>query len=468
MLSLLGAALGGGLMTLALAPFDYFFLAPLGLALWGLAWLKRPFKASFAFGLGLYASGAHWVWYSIFEIARTPFLLSALLEGLFIVGLALVTATLGWLLGKPRPRWFVFPAVVVLSELAKTYILTGFPWLFSGYAWLDTPWQHLGAWVGVYGLTLFSAALALVFMRPKQAWPLLALLGLAAVPAPITQPTGEPIRFRLVQGNVPADAKWQPEWREEVIERHLQASLGSDAELILWSEAAIPLVGPEADAFYGRLAEALPDTALLSGRLLEGPTDRHTRYYNALAGQGTAEGFAVKQRLVPFGEYMPLENLLRGLIGFFDLPMSTIISGQSPEPLRVGDYRPGVLICYEVAYPGLAWARGKPADFLLSISNDAWFGPTIARDQHLQMARMRALELGRPMLRGTNDGTTAHIGPDGALRGQLDNFVQAHLDGNLQPRAGLTPYAHTGPWAVILVCALLWLTTLLPNRRDTR
>ena len=468
MLNLLAPLFGGVLQTLALAPFDYFFLSPIGLALWGWAWLKRPFAASLAFGLGLYASGAHWVWFSIFEIARTPWVLSALLEIAFIGGLALVTGALGWLLAKPKARWHTFPAVVVLSEVAKTYLLTGFPWLFSGYAWLDTPWQSLGAWVGVYGLSLFSGLLACVALAPKKAWPLLGVLAFAWLPTPATAPNGEPKTFRLVQGNVPADSKWAPEWREEVIERHLAASLDSQADVIVWSEAAIPLVGARADQFYRRLKLALPDTALLSGRLLEGPTDRHTRYYNALAGQGQASGFEIKERLVPFGEYMPLESTLRGLIHFFNLPMSTIIAGQSSDPLTVFGLTPGVLICYEVAYPALAWKRGHNADFLLSISNDAWFGPSIARDQHLQMARMRALEVGRPMLRATNDGITAHIGPDGRVVAELENFKQDQLDGAFQPRQGMTPYAQTGPWPIIFASVLLWLTVLLPNRRHTR
>lgn len=426
----------------------------------------NPILASFCFGLGLYASGAHWVWISIHEIARTPFWISAILWSAFILGLAGLMGAKGWLWTRLAKRsvWLAFPALVLISEFVRSYFLTGFPWLFSGYAWLDTPWQSLAPWVGVYGLSALSALIAVALYR-KSPW-LIALLALAFIPAPVTEPA-QSATFTLVQPNIPADKKWARDWRDTIIERHLNPAIQSETDLLIFSEAALPLLDQQGDEFFARLSQALPDTALISGRLIRGPQDRLPRYYNALAGFGQASGADYKQRLVPFGEYMPLEQWLRGLIDFFDLPLSTLITGTSPEPLRIGDWKPGSLICYEVAYPGLAWSVGRDADLLISVSNDAWFGASIARDQHLQMARMRALELGRPMLRATNDGITAHIGADGHVLAQLDNFETSQLQGQVTARSGRTPYGWVGPWPWLLFCLVVGLSTVPIARRES-
>lgn len=457
------AGLGGVAQTLSLAPFDHAWLSPLGLLAWLIGLRQAPVLASFCFGLGLYASGAHWVWISIHDVARTPIGISAALWSGFILGLAGLMAAKGWLWPRLERRtlWLAFPAFVLISEFIRSYFLTGFPWLFAGYAWLDTPWQSLAPWIGVYGLSVFSALIA-VALYQKSLW-LVALLALAFVPAPVTQ-LGDSARFTLVQPNIPADKKWARDWRDTIIDRHINAAITSDTDILVFSEAALPLLDEQGDEFFARLAEALPDTALVSGRLIRGPEDRLPRYYNALAGFGLASGADYKQRLVPFGEYMPLEGWLRGLIDFFDLPLSTLITGSSPEPLRIGDWNPGSLICYEVAYPGLSWSVGRDADLLISVSNDAWFGDSIARDQHLQMARMRALELGRPMLRATNDGITAHIGPDGVIQAQLANFEAAQLEGQVTARSSRTPYGWVGPWPWLAFCLLLGLTTLRRGR----
>lgn len=453
------AALGGVFQTLSLAPFDWVVLLPIGLALWFYALRHHPILASFCFGLGLYASGAHWVWVSIYEISQTPWPIAALLLSGFVLGLACVFAVNGWLFrqfGRLSP-WLGFPALIVLSEAVRTYFLTGFPWLFAGYAWLDTPWASLAPYVGVYGLSALSGLLAVALIR-KAIVPLLVLAALAWVPTPSLKPLGEPIAFTLVQGNIPADKKWSADWRDEIIDRHLTLSIHNPNPLLVWSEAALPLLDHEADAFFARFAEAFPASALVTGRLIAAAPDRLPRYYNAIAGYGQAEGANYKQRLVPFGEYMPLESWLRGTLDFFDLPLSTLVQGVSPAPLQVLGYQPGTLICYEIAYPGLAWRQSQDRPFLISVSNDAWFGDSIARDQHLQMARMRSLELGRPMLRATNDGITAHIDYQGDLAAQLDNYAPGALVGTLQPAQHRTAYSLLGPWPIIgLAVALLLL-----------
>ena len=464
------AGLGGVLQTLGLAPFDHWYLIPVGLAAWLWGLKRRPVLASFAFGLGLFGAGAHWIWVSMVQISATPIPIAVLLETLFIAGLASVVAATGWLYAHTTGSdWIRFPALIVVSEGVRTYLLTGFPWLFAGYGLTDSPFAPWASIVGVVGLSAGLGIVAVAISRPRQGWVVAPLVAVMAFVSPAPTPSDETVTVRLVQGNVPANRKWDPQWRERIVERHVQPTLEADTDWIVWSENAVPLLRGDADQFFAQWDQLLSDQALIVGRLIEGPADRSRRYYNALAGYGTATGAQYKQRLVPFGEYVPLENQLRGLIDFFDLPLSTIIAGQSPTPLVVGDTPVAGLICYEIAYPALAWQRARGAQAIITVSNDAWFGTSIARDQHFQMAKMRAIELGLPVIRATNDGISAVIGMDGQVLAQMENFQAGYLDGEFRLPAGSTFYRHSGPFFGygLAVFALL-CCGLLPRIRRAR
>lgn len=385
---------------------------------------------SFAFGLGLYTSGAYWIWVSMVDVAATPMAIAAVLELLFIGGLAGVMAGLGWIYRSMRgPEWLIFPALVVFGEGVRTYLFTGFPWLFAGYAAVDSPWAPWASVIGVYGFSALLGLLAVSLLKPRALLASLPLiLGMTLIQPPLPTATGDTVSVRLVQGAIPANRKWDPDWRERIVERHINPTLTSDADWIIWSENAVPLLGAEAEQFFHTLDQLLPDQALLAGRLIEGPTDRSRRYYNALSGHGLAMGAQFKTRLVPFGEYVPLENWLRGVIDFFDLPLSVVIPGDSPQPLTIGATPVAGLICYEIAYPALAWSRTADTRAIITVSNDAWFGDSIARDQHFQMARMRAIESGQPVIRATNDGITAVIDSRGQVTARLDDFAPGVLD----------------------------------------
>ncbi len=180
------------------------------------------------------------------------------------------------------------------------------------------------------------------------------------------------------------------------------------------------------------------------------------RYYNGLTVVGQGEGTYLKQKLVPFGEYVPLQDLLRGLIAFFDLPMSDFARGEADQPLlEAKGLRIAPYICYEVVYPEFAAALAARSDLLLTVSNDAWFGRSIGPLQHLQMARMRALEAGRWMIRATNNGVTVLIDPQGRVSERVPAFEQTVLYGEVTPMTGLTPYLRWRSWPLIVLGALL-------------
>ena len=500
------ALAAGALLPLAFAPFDFWPLALVSVAVWFHLLDRdggRGVLLGWLYGVGKYAVGVSWVYVSIHEYGNAPPWLAVLLVALFVAGLALFTTANGWLFVRIRnvrsrqtkasapmsdaisAAWFV--VLFVGFEWLLTWFLTGFPWLLLGYAFLDTPLAGLAPVGGVLLMSLFVVTTAVAFVLLARAvrgglrltdaftWPATLLLLLVLLPwligaglAQVQWSTqGQARTAALMQGNVAQSVKWQPETRDPIIDRYLSLTephWGTD--LILWPEAALTVFAHEAPELLARLDRRGRDTG--SGLILGIPgvevrPGNEVVFHNTTIGLGTASGRYVKRRLVPFGEYVPLEALLRGLITFFDLPMSHAEAGDWQQPLLSIEGRPAAMaICYEVVYPGLMRAD---ADVLLTVSNDTWFGDSIGPRQHLQMARMRALENGRWLLRATNDGITAIVDPQGRVTARLPRSEQGVLTGEYHSMAGRTPYNRfgEGPLLVALVVAAA-LLVLGPRR----
>lgn len=452
----------------------------------------------FLFGLGKYGVGASWVYVSIHEHGGAPVPLAVLLVGLFVAFMALFPATQLAAFGKLRDRLappmlqgVTFIALWVLWEWLLTWVLSGFPWLFVGSGQIDGP---LAAFAPVGGVLLLSTVTLImgvalargVLVRGRAArlralLPGLAvlLLGLALAPVEWTQPTGTG-RAALVQGNIPQATKWQPAQRAPILatmQRLSEPHWGVD--LLLWPEAAITLYEHEAAPYLARWAERgrqAGTTLVLGLPAVEAvPVPGGETAYsfaNLAVAVGAGSGRYRKRRLVPFGEYVPLEDLLRGLIRFFDLPMSHSSPGPMQQPLlRIGEKRAAMAICYEIAYPALV--RGDmPAAVLLTISNDTWFGRSLGPEQHRQLARLRALELGRYLLRATNNGYTVIVDHRGRVTEALPRFEAGVLQGAYELRGGLTPFARFGHWPLLLgigvaLSLVLFLRARLRPAKDT-
>ncbi|MDI5921673.1 apolipoprotein N-acyltransferase [Halomonas sp. LR5S13] len=470
-LGCLAALLAGGLTTLSAAPFALWWLGPVaaGLVYLGLHALT-PAQAAlrgWCYGLGLFGSGASWVYVSIHDYGYTGVPLALLLTALFVAGLALFFALTLWLYRRlcgPRLAALSFAGAWVLGEWLRTWLFTGFPWLLLGSAQVDSPlapWAPVG---GVYLLTLITAltgSLGVELLR-RRAWaaaPLAALwLVPLALPAQWTSPAGEPVRVALLQGNLPQLIKWTPEGQRRAVDTYLSMTreLETDVDLVIWPEAALPMFEDQAAPHLDRARAGLPrDTDLLTGILQR---DDEGRYYNSVVGRGDVEGEYRKAHLVPFGEYLPLESLLRGAIAFFDLPAPTMAPGPANQaPIRAGELTIGNAICYEIIYADLVASRARDAGVLLTVSNDTWFGRSIGPLQHLQMARLRALENGRPVVRATSNGVTALIDPQGRVTARAPQFEATVLEGEVTPMQGLTPFTRTGSWPAWLLAALLVL-----------
>lgn len=486
------ALLGGVLLPLAFSPFDFPLLALLSLALLFCAWHRagagRAAFRGYLFGLGQFGVGASWVYISMHEYGGASEAAAAALTLLLVAFLALFPALAGWLSVRLFPvrrrlrSLLVFPAIWVLTELFRgDWILGGFPWLQLGYSQIDMPLAGFAPLAGVYGtgwlLALSSALLLELALRQgRQRWLAAAVLaviwlsGAQLRSVQWTRPAGEPFPVTLIQGNVSQDLKWQP--------GYLQAQMGLyadmtrrhfDSRLIIWPETALPAFYHQLrDAYLAPLeAEAKSHGAdLLLGLPVMGETP--AEYYNALVSLGATPGIYRKRHLVPFGEYLPLQPLSSSILDILKIPLSDFTAGAAGQPpLRAAGYPLAATICYEDAFGGEGLIVMPEAAYLVNVSNDGWFGDSIAPHQHLQMARMRALETGRYLLRATNTGVSAIIDPKGRVVAAAPQFETAVVGAKIRAMEGGTPYIGLGDAPTIsglfIVIAGAWF---LPWRRE--
>ncbi|OEY65224.1 apolipoprotein N-acyltransferase [Marinobacter sp. X15-166B] len=474
----------GGAQTLTFSPFGWWWLAPLSLALIAAIGLTLPanqlFRAGWLVGFGLFGTGASWVYISISEYGNTNTPVAVVLTLLFVAGLALFHGVAFWFWGKLAPhsawrRLLLLPAIWVLGDWLRGWLLTGFPWLFLGTAQVDGPLAGFAPMVGVFGLTLWIAASgsalygALWLLRNQRHKAALALALVILAPwftgglagqVQWTRIATTPTAIAAVQGNIPQQIKWDPEFMKEQIVTYLLLTEDDwDRDLILWPETAIPITQDQAGEILTHINTRLgPDSTLITGIPWYGFSDSREdfTFRNSILATGNGDGIYYKQKLVPFGEYVPLETWLRGLIGFFDLPMSSFSKGPKHQPpLAVNEHKVMPFICYEVAYPDFVATNARHTDLLVTISNDGWFGDSIGPLQHLQLARMRALETGRYMLRGTNNGVTAIIDHRGRITRAIPQFTQGTLRGDVYRATGNTPFMETGSWPTLTFAAIL-------------
>ncbi|MEY3008151.1 MAG: apolipoprotein N-acyltransferase, partial [Pseudomonadota bacterium] len=350
--------------------------------------------------------------------------------------------------------------------------LTGFPWVFLGYGYIDTPLAGFAPIGGVFLLSFMACAITCTFATGliRKSKPLIGVsLGLALTSAIAghtlssvewTAPRGETRTVAIVQPNTPQELKWNPRYYQQILSNleRLNAQAAS-GDIIIWPEAAVPryLHNAEADLESiknraGELNQALITGIPFANRALK-------QSHNSITVLSGGEGLYHKQRLVPFGEYVPLEFALRGLIDFFDLPMSSFSKGKPfQSPLWAQGQIISPSICYEVVYPDFVARNARASDWLLTISNDSWFGDSIGPIQHLQMAQMRALETQRYLVRGTSNGISAIINERGAIQAQTEQFVATVLRGEVESRTGSTPFMQAGstPIIVLSLIALLY------------
>ncbi|WP_290526138.1 apolipoprotein N-acyltransferase [Alcanivorax sp.] len=486
------ALIAGLLFPLAFAPYDLWPLLFVSVAagFWcqqRAATGKEAFLRGWLYGLGMFGFGVSWVHVSMNDYGYMPLWMAIPFTAIFAAFLALfygLTFSLSWRLGRSA---LVFSGVWLLLDWLRGWLLTGFPWLYAGYALIDTPLASLAPLGGVWLLTLATVLISATLIQFRQPgalrWVAAGLSALVLITATaahfltFTHAAGPDQKVALVQGNIPQDLKWQISMRGETrrIYHELTREIPGDT-LVLWPESAMT-------EFYQNITDFIEDEgaqladrngALITGIPWRTVSDTGITYRNSIAaiplrdGNNGSERVYHKQKLVPFGEYVPLQSLIRGLIPFFDLPMSGFTPGDPAQPnLQVLGHTVAPFICYEILYPQLVASRSHDADVLVTISNDAWFGTSAGPLQHFQMARLRALETGRWLLRGTNNGVTAVIDHQGRIVDALPQFERDVLYSHYQPRTGITPFMALGVWPWLVLSVLLLLSAIL-ERKEKR
>lgn len=479
---LLPAALGA-IAVLGFAPFGYYGLTWLALAgligLWWRATARRCAWRGFLFGLGLFGTGLHWPFVSVYHYGNAPLPLAVVLVCLLVVYLSLYPALIGLLCGAMRRlpdtlRALLFmPAAWLLCELLRDAGIIGFPWLSLGYTLTDAPVTGLAPLGGVYFLSFLlvmaagtlvllvagslvgrAVSVALIAVTPIVLW---------AVPAPTTwtQPVGEPLQVAIIQGNFPQDVKWDKAYFQPTLARYKRLTKQVDADVVVWPEVAIPTLIRYAQDYLrtiDTMAQAKGQTVLVGTLAQRQGTDM---YYNAVLALGQGEGTYFKRHLVPFGEYFPLPEFAKRWMDAIDMRYSSFARGAIDQPLiTAAGTKFGLSICFEDVF-GDEVARTAPqAGVLVNVTNDAWFAGTVAAAQHLNISRMRALETGRVLLRAANTGISAVIGPAGRIIKRADQFEVAVIEATIQPRTGTTPYVRYGNaplWAGAFVLVVVGL-----------
>lgn len=477
---LLLAFAAGAAGVLAFAPFGLGLVAPVALAVLFFLW-RHPARpglnawTGYAFGLGLMGFGVSWIRISIAQFGGVTPPLAVAITAVFVLFMAGYFALAGWLGGRLRPRadwaWLVFvlPAVWVLVEWLRGWLFTGFPWLALGYSQIDLTLAGYGPVLGVYGISLLLAVSAgLLNLLPR--WPVVLLLaalwagGLGLRQLGWTEAAGGPVRVSLLQGNIPQAQKWRRAMREPSLALYLDmTAAAADSRLVIWPETAVPAFASEVeDSLLAPLDALLREQGrdVLLG-VVDGDPDGE--YYNAMLSLGASgRDHYHKRHLVPFGEYLPFDAWTRPVLDFLRIPMSDFSPGGNGRPLvTLAGHAAGIDICYEDAY-GNEIIRALPeAAFLVNASNDAWFGDSLAPHQHLEIARMRALETERFLLRATNTGISAIIDPRGRLQGTSPQFEKATLTGEVQPLAGATPFVRWGNAAAVTLALLMLFAGML-------
>jgi apolipoprotein N-acyltransferase len=481
------ALLAGTGIPLGLAPFGWYPLTLLALAALSALLLgatpRNAFLLGWLFGLGQFGVGVSWVYISIYLYGQASLSLAVAVMLLFVAFLALYPAVMAWAVVRagvqPRGRFLVvvFPAAWTLTEWLRSWLFTGFPWLNVGYSQIDGPLLGFAPLLGVYGvgwLLALSAGLLVWVLRARGAGRLSGAAVLIALWATgfglnqihWTEPAGVPLQATLVQGNIPQELKWQPSQQRATLERYVALTRQHlDSDLVVWPETAIPAFYDQVEEdFLEPLREELRghEVALITGV----PVLKRSswQYLNAVISLQQPGQFYYKVHLVPFGEYLPLRDWLAQALDFLPVPEADFSAGAPRQPLLTAAGHPfGASICYEVAFGEQLIEALPEAAFLVNVSNDAWFGDSLAPHQHLEMARMRARETERYLLRATNTGISAIIDADGRVLTRTRQSQAETVSAAIEPRAGATPYVRWGNWPVVVLAALL---LLIRRRRD--
>lgn len=475
---LLLSVIAGAVYPLGFAPFGYWLLPILSVALifqvWSVSDQRTVLWSALLYGLSLYGVGVSWIYVSMVNFGNMAPPMAVIAVILFALILTAFTLAPAFVYSRIAQRFSVgmrltllLPALWVSFEYLRGTLFTGFAWLYLGYASVDTWFSAWGPIAGVlaasYVLAVIAGLLTLSWRRwqseglwsnvngPPAMIIVLVVISWALQGLRWTEQSGQAMEVTLVQADVSLADKWKPEKRQDLMQTYLEASRAAgQADLVVWPEAALPMLLDQVPLDYLDELHALPG-ALAFGVIER--SDDHAQLYNSFAvlDDGSSSGAEMqvyhKRHLVPFGEFFPFKPILGWLLESLSIPMSDFARGTATQGnLRIGSLQVVPTICYEDAFPE-DWRRQvSEAHAIVNISEDAWFGDSFAPHQRLEMARMRAIEFQRPVIRVSNSGLSTVIDSYGEMDAISPQFQPALFSSPVYPMLGDTPYMRYGQW----------------------
>ena len=509
----------GALTVLAFAPFNIYPLAWFGPAFLFYALTKAKTKSqyvklSWVYGLGLFGIGTSWPFYSLYFFAKAHILVAVVGTLLFVVFVSLFsTGLFGFIASFFRhyslfPRLLLFfPAAWVISEWVRVWFLTGFPWLFLGNTQIDSLFSAIAPVTGVLGVSFICALLAGTLLsfyfgnsvrravqiqadpvnqivsnkafveerlgtsvRVLSAFIIVVLVGASFALSQIqwTEKKDKSLTVSVLQSNLAQEEKLQPSSLLPTIDLYKEMTRKSrDSDLIIWPETALfDSFDRHMDSVVLPLQESLKNTnkAILLGGFYINENQGVENSVLALSADGRE--IYSKRHLVPFGEYTPLLKYLRWLDNWIQLPYDNVTKGRNNGSLKIADYVAQMTICYEDAF-GSEMIKSLPeSDLLINVTHDGWFTGSLEPYQHMQIARMRSLEMGRYMVRSTTNGPSGIIDEKGKVVATAPIYSQGIITGKVHLMKGSTPYVRWGNWLIVCLMGSILLLGLMFKRKE--
>ncbi len=467
----------GALSVLSFAPFNYQFISLISLSGLFFTWQKlnharQGFFSGLFFGLGLFGCGISWIFISLNTYGGMPSWLAYLSTFLLCLFFAFFVGVVGWLSAHRKSSFFLIPFIWTIFEWIKGWFLTGFPWLTMGYSQVpSSPLTGFLPIIGIYGLSLILTFLALILSlvfidknKLSQLIKVSLIVSILVVGQLLKyikwiEPAGEPISVSLIQGNIAQDIKWEKETIAQTLNTYQTLIQKTKSQIILLPETALPLLLEDIPKEFKE--SILKHASKKQSHILMGAIERQdTKYFNVVLNlENDSAQVYRKSHLVPFGEFIPLKFIFQYIYeNYLNMPMNDLSKGSIYQmPIAIENQNIAFNICYEDVF-GEEIIRALPsATLLANVSNDAWYGKSIAAYQHLQFSQARAIETGRMVIRSTNNGVTAIIDEHGTLKETLPSFTEGVLEGNVQGFKNATPYIFLGNWPVISLCFIVLL-----------
>lgn len=496
------AILFGAIAVFAFSPFNIWLLAFVSYA--GLLGLivrlstRQALFITFCWAFSFFLAGTHWIYVSIQQYGELPLPIAIIILVLLFSYLSIYPMLFTFLVKKWTQSYsfmqlvIAAPAIWQLTEFLRGWVFTGFSWLQLGYSQLNSP---LNIYLPLFGVNFLNLLIPVICgvavylyyqyknINKKQRYIILACSAsfvittwCLSIPNWVKVDDSRHANIALIQGNIEQSLKWD---RNHLINtlanyQRLTQQASKTANIIIWPEAAITDAEMNQQAYLQKLDHDARQTesniavGLIDARLVA----QDYQVLNSLVVLGNNEPYLYptqnrysKHHLVPFGEFIPLAWLLNPIANLLNIPMSSMTQGKYIQPsLVMKGFKFTTAICYEITQSQQVWDNfHQDTDFLLTVSNDAWFGNSIGPWQHLQMAQTRARELGRPLLRSTNNGITAVTDQYGNIIKKLPQFQQAILTINISPTIGATPYSVWGNAPYWLIVASLLMLIALYN-----